>query len=100
VQTLDGRALVDLSGKLDLLRAALPAPLPGLAPIRIPPIFFRHPVVTTQMRGATTVGYVITPFGAHAPTAANVTLAGGTLWVEATLLGVPFASTPGFAVSG
>jgi hypothetical protein len=97
VQTLDGRALVDLSGKLDLIRAALPAPLPGLAAIRIPPILFRQPVVTTLMRGATTVGYVITPFGAQAPTAANVTLAGGTLWVEATLLGAAFGSTPGFA---
>src|ERR1700716_114385 len=97
MQTLDGRALVELSGKLDLLRAALPAPLPRFASVRIPHTPFRFPVVTTLMRGTTTVGYVIAPFGAHAPTAANVTLAGGTLWVEATLLGAAFASTPGFA---
>src|SRR3981081_4147801 len=97
MQTLDGRVLVEPSEKLALPRSESMASLPGLAPIRIPPIFFRHPVVTTLMRGATTVGYVITPFGAHAPTAANVTLAGGTLWVEASLLGAAFASTPGFA---
>ena len=97
MQTLDGRALVELSGKLDLLRAALPAPLPRFASVRIPHTPFRFPVVTTLMRGTTTVGYVIAPFGAHAPTAANVTIAGGTLWVEATLLGAAFASTPGFA---
>jgi hypothetical protein len=65
-------------------------------PIPIP-IPIRLPVITTLMRGTTTIGYVITPFGAPAPTAANVTLANGTLWFEATLLGAAFASTPGFA---
>jgi transposase len=32
-----------------------------------------------------------------ASTAAGVTLASGTLWVEASLFGTPFASVPGFA---
>src|SRR4249919_2752257 len=99
MQTLDGRPLVDLSGKLDHLRAALPIPLSGFAAISIPvlPIPIRLPVITTLMRGTTTIGYVITPFGAPVPTAANITLGSGTLWIEATLLGAAFASTPGFA---
>jgi hypothetical protein len=99
MQTLDGRPLADLLGKLDRLRAALPTRLPGSAPISLPvsPIPIRFPVITTLMRGTTTIGYVITPFGAPAPTAASITLAGGTLWIEASLLGAAFASTPGFA---
>ena len=95
MQTLDGGPLVDLSGKLDRLRAALPAPAPILIPI--PPIPIRLPVVTTLMRGTTTIGYVITPFGAPVPTAAGITLGSGTLWIAATLLGAAFASTAGFA---
>jgi len=96
MQTLDGRPLIELSKKLESVRAALPVPLPGPGPFPIP-IPIKLPVITTLMRGATTIGYVITPFGAPAPTAANVTLTSGTLWIEATLLGAAFASTPGFA---
>jgi hypothetical protein len=97
--TVDATSLVDLSAKVTSLRAALPAPLPTsiAVPLPIPPIPIHLPVITTLMRGTTTIGYVITPFGAPAPTAANVTLASGTLWIEATLLGAPFASTAGFA---
>ena len=47
------------------------------------------------MRGTTTIGYVITPFGALPPTAANITLASGTLWIEASLLGAAFALNSG-----
>jgi hypothetical protein len=97
MQTIDGRSLVDLSGKVNLLRAALPAPGPAPILIPIPPIPIRLPVVTTLMRGTTTIGYVITPFGAPVPTAASITLGSGTLWIAATLLGAAFASTAGFA---
>src|ERR1700733_11324317 len=99
MQTIDGRSLVDLSGKVDVLRAALPAP--GPAPILIPippiPIPIRLPVVTTLMRGTITLGYVITLFGAPVPSAASITLGSGTLWIAAPLLGAAFASTAGFA---
>ena len=46
------------------------------------------------MRGTTTIGYVITPFGSPAPTAAGIALKGGTLWVQASLFGAAFASLP------
>ena len=102
--TVDTTSLVDLSAKLTSLRAALPEPLPTstavalqIPPIPFPPIPIHLRAITTLMRGTTTIGYVITPFGAPEPTAANVTLASGTLWIEATLLGAPFASTAGFA---
>jgi hypothetical protein len=97
MQTIDGRSLVDLSGKVDTLRAALPAPGPAPILIPIPPIPIRLPVVTTLMRGTTTLGYVITPFGAPVPSAASITLGSGTLWIAAPLLGAAFASTAGFA---
>jgi len=77
VRTIDTTSLVDLSAKLTSLRAALPAPLPipTPVPIPIPPIPIHLSVVTTVMRGTTTIGYVITSFGGPAPSAANVTLA-------------------------
>jgi hypothetical protein len=99
MQTVAATSLVDLSTKLTNLRATLPAPEPALklVPLPIPPIPIHLPVITTVMRGTTVIGYVITPFGAPVPTAANVTLASGTLWIEAALLGAAFASTAGFA---
>ena len=97
MQTIDGRSLVDLSGKGDLMRAALPAPGPAQMLITIPPMPDRLPVVTTVRRGATTLGYVVTPFGAPVPSAASITLGSGTLWIAAPLLGAAFASTAGFA---
>jgi hypothetical protein len=94
---IDGLPIIRLSAAIDSLRAALP--VPGTLPVRHPipiPIHF-PPVLTTISRGATTIGIVITPFGEPAPTAATIALASGTLWVEATLFGAAFASTPGFA---
>jgi hypothetical protein len=96
MQPLDGRPLTDLSAQIDRIRATLSAQPRPPAPIDLP-IPIRLPVVTTLLRGSATLGYVITPFGAPAPTAANVRLGAGTLWVEATLFGAPFASTTGFA---
>jgi hypothetical protein len=78
METLDGSTLSGLSLKVEQLRAALPVPLPGPVPIPIP-IPIKLPVITTILRGTATVGYVITPSGAPAPTAASVTLASGTL---------------------
>ena len=96
MRTVDATSLVDLSAQVTRLRAALPAPLPEPT-LPIPPIPIHLSIITTVMRGTTTIGYVITSFGAPAPTAANVTLASGTLWIEAALLGAAFASTAGFA---
>jgi hypothetical protein len=100
METLDVTSLVDLSAQVAHLRATVPAPLPAPTTTTLPTLpipIHLLPVVTTLMRNASTIGYVITPFGAPAPTAANVTLASGTLWIEATLLGATFASTAGFA---
>jgi hypothetical protein len=97
--TVDGLPIVSLSAAIDRLREALPVtgalPTPTLIPLPIP--IFHPPIVTTITRGGTTIGIVITPFGQPAPTAANVKLHRGTLWVEATLFGAAFSSTPGFA---
>ncbi|KJC60081.1 hypothetical protein UP10_15570 [Bradyrhizobium sp. LTSPM299] len=99
MQTITATSFVDLSTELTNLRAALPAPLQTIKGIHppIPLIPIHLPVITTLMRGTTVIGHVITPSGAPVPTAANVALASGTLWIEATLLGAPFASTAGFA---
>jgi hypothetical protein len=97
--TVDGLPILSLSAAIDRLREALPItgalPVPTLIPLPIP--IFHPPIITTITRGGTTIGVVITPFGQPAPTAANVKLNGGTLWVEATLFGAAFSSTPGFA---
>jgi hypothetical protein len=97
--TIAATSLTDLSTQLTNLRASLPAPLPALKGVSlpIPPIPIHLPVITTLMRGTTVIGHVITPFGAPVPTAANVTLGSGTLWIEASLLGATFATTAGFA---
>src|SRR5258708_21151764 len=99
MRTVDATSLVDLSAQVTRLRAALPAPLPAPTAVTLPlpPIPIHLSIITTVMRGTTTIGYVITSFAAPAPTAANVTLAIGTLWIEAAPLGAPFALTAGFA---
>ncbi len=96
MQTLDAASLVRLSAKLSDLRAALPALPSTSASLSLPPLPIHLPTVTALMRGTTTIGYVITPYGAPAPTSVNVALASGTLWIEASLLGAPFASTAGY----
>jgi hypothetical protein len=100
MSVIDGLPIVNLSGAIESLRAAMrvagvpPIPKPVLLPIPIP---IRPAVVTTITRGGTTIGFVITPFDQPAPTALDVKLGNGTLWVEATLFGAAFSSTPGFA---
>ena len=96
MQTLDSSPLKSLSQQVDLVRSSLTVspvlttPISG--PIHLPTLL---PVTTTILRGATTIGYVITPGGDPAPTSASVALTGGTLWFEATLLGTAFASVTG-----
>src|SRR5262249_30028998 len=96
MQDIDGAPLGALAAKLDQLRAT--RPLSGVISPVLPPIPVKPhpPVVTMLMRGTTTTGYVITPFGSPAPTAVNVKLQSGTLWVEASLFGSAFSSTPGY----
>ena len=97
---IDGLSIVNLDTTIEGLRSAMGVrsapqiPKPDLLPI---PIHIFPPVVTTITRGGTTIGFVITPFSQPAPTAANVKLGSGTLWVEATLFGAAFSSTSGFA---
>jgi hypothetical protein len=93
--TPNGLPIIHLSAAIDSLRATLSVPKPTPLPIPIPIHF--PPIVTTISRSGTIIGFVITPFGQPAPTAVTITLASGTLWVEATLFGSAFASTPGFA---
>lgn len=98
--TIDGRRLIDLCAEMNRLRATLPvsSALPIPIPIPHPPIPIHfNPIITTITRSGTTIGFVITPFGDPAPTSASVTLKSGILWVEATLFGAAFSSTPGFA---
>jgi hypothetical protein len=93
----DAGALTDLLSKVDALRAA--NPVPG-APTIIEPIIpfpIHLPQTTTVLRGATTVGYIVTPGGDPAPTGAGVVLKSGILWVQASLLGAAFSAVPGFA---
>jgi hypothetical protein len=93
----DAGALTDLLSKVDALRAA--NPVPG-APTIIEPIIpfpIHLPQTTTVLRGATTVGYIVTPGGDPAPTGAGVVLKSGILWVQASLLGAEFSAVPGFA---
>jgi hypothetical protein len=93
----DAGALTDLLSKVDALRAA--NPVPG-APTIIEPVIpfpIHLPQTTTVLRGATTVGYIVTPGGDPAPTGAGVVLKSGILWVQASLLGAAFSAVPGFA---
>ena len=94
MQTLDGSSLTQLQRQLAPVRATLPSKLSGPEPIPIP---IHLPTITNILRGATTIGYVITPRGDPAPTSASVALKAGTLWIEASLLGASFSSVAGFA---
>ena len=95
--TIDGSALTDLLSKVDTLRAANPIPGAPVITKHIIPIPFQTPVTTTLLRGTTAIGYIITESGDPAPTGAGVTLKSGTLWIQASLLGVAFSTIPGFA---
>jgi hypothetical protein len=95
VSVIDGFPIVNLDDAIDSLRAPQ-IPKPVLRPVPNP-LPIQPAVVTTITRSGTTIGVVITPFNQPAPTAANVKLDSGTSWVEATLFGAAFSSTPGFA---
>jgi len=96
--TQDANAFTDLLTKVDTLRAANPIPgAPVISKPIIIPIPIHLPQTTTVLRGTTTIGYIFTPGGDPAPTGAGVTLTGGILWVQASLLGAAFSGVPGFA---
>ena len=93
----DAGALTDLLSKVDTLRAA--NPIPGAPAIFKPivPFPIHLPQMTAVLRGAKTIGYIVTPGGDPAPTGAGVVLKSGILWVQASLLGAAFSAVPGFA---
>ncbi|HEU5001986.1 MAG TPA: hypothetical protein VFW71_04325 [Actinomycetota bacterium] len=97
MEPIDGVAaqpIRNLAGQLAGIRTSLPAAA-SLQQVFTPIPFPLHftPVTTPLVRGGTTIGYVVTGGGQQAPTSASVTLASGTLWFDASLLGPAFASS-------